>query len=51
MIKPISMVAIKTPLLMLSLSNFRNKKNKPKFPTKATLRIGDNTFPLAKMSK
>jgi hypothetical protein len=51
MMIPTKTVAISIPLEIKSLLNLRNKKNKPKLPIKAILRIGEINLPYKKMLK
>ncbi len=51
MMIPTKTVAMSIPLEIKSLLNLRNKKNKPKLPIKAILRIGEINLPYKKMLK
>lgn len=51
MIMPTNTVAMSMPLETKSLLSLRNRKNKPKLPIKAMLRIGEINLPYKKMLK
>jgi hypothetical protein len=51
MMMPTKTVAMRMPLEIKSLLSLRNRKNNPKFPIKAMLKIGEINLPYKKMLK